>query len=429
MAGSRRFSFRTIEELKAGLTDGTRLPLSKKTDILFEKLSVGGRTLANRIVYQPMEGCDASADGGPSEMTRQKYFGFAGGGPGLIWFEAVAIMPQARAQKNQLVLTEKNLGSFQRLVAETKELTLRKYGYEPVLVLQMTHSGRYSRPDGLPAPIVAYRHPLYEAKQPVGPECVIMDEGLSAAEEKYGECARLAQRAGFDGVDLKCCHGYLANELLSAYHREGPYGGSLQNRSRFLMNSFEAVRAATGSGFLSTLRLNVYDGVDYPYGFGASPITPGGEDLTEAIALVDELRNRFGLALLNVTVGNPYYAPHINRPYDNGAYVPEEEPMASVERFVRCTSQIQRAFPELCVVHSGLSYLRHLSPYLAAGIVESQYAGLAGFGRLALRYDDFAADLRDKGAIDPEQTCITCGACAKNLRAGKPAGCVVKAER
>lgn len=114
-----------------------------------------------------------------------------------------------------------------------------------------------------------------------------------------------AGQAGFDGMDIKGCHRYLANELLSAYTRPGPYGGSYENRTRFLKNAFRAAQASVTGSFFLTSRLNVYDGFAYPYGFG---VREGSldVDLTEPIRLIRELHEEFGIPLINVTMGNPY---------------------------------------------------------------------------------------------------------------------------
>ena len=67
----------------------------------------------------------------------------------------------------------------------------------------------------------------------------------------YAKASKLALEAGFDGVDVKCCHGYLFNELLSAYNREGSYGGSLENRTRLYFDCIDAVKEAVGDNALS----------------------------------------------------------------------------------------------------------------------------------------------------------------------------------
>ncbi len=149
-------------------------------------------------------------------------------------------------------------------------------------------------------------------------------------------------------------------------------------------------------------------------------------DMTEPIRLVKELRDEFHIPLINITMGNPYKNPHVNRPYDHGNYVPDEHPLEGLGRMMKGLDEIQRAVPDLPVLGSAFSYLRQFAPNLAAGMVGEGHCAMAGFGRMAFAYPDFVQDLRRDGAIDPKRVCVTCGGCAVLLRAGTPAGCVVR---
>ena len=164
------------------------------------------------------------AAGAPDELTVRRYHRFAEAGPGLIWFEAVATVPEVRASAHQLRITEENVDSFRRLTEEIREICLKKNGYAPVIVMQATNSGRYSKPHGYPEPLIAYNCPPLE-DTPLPKERILSDDDLRRYEAAYERAARLCQRAGFDGMDVKCCHRYLACELLSAYTRPGEYGG------------------------------------------------------------------------------------------------------------------------------------------------------------------------------------------------------------
>ena len=402
------------------------LPMQEDVSCLFEALPLAGKEAANRIAFQPMEGTDGAADGAPGEWTIRRYHRFAEAGPGMIWFEAVATLPQARASAHQLWLTERNVDQFQKLLDEIREICLRKNGYRPLIVMQATHSGRYSKPHGYPEPLIAYACPPLE-DTPLPAERIVSDDDLKQFEDAYARTAALCERAGFDGMDVKCCHRYLACELLSAFTRPGPYGGTYENRTRFLKNCYRAAKSAVkGPGFFLSSRLNVYDGFAYPNGFGVrtdGSLTP---DLTEPIRLIRELKQEFDIPLINVTMGNPYKNPHVNRPYDHGTYVPEEHPLEGVGRMMRGVSEIQRAVPELPVLGSAFSYLRQYAGNLAAGMVSGGYCAMAGFGRMAFAHPDFIHELRGTGAINEKKICVTCGGCAQLLRKGTPAGCVVR---
>ena len=178
-----------------------------------------------------MEGCDGTADGRPGELTLRRYDRFARSGAGLIWAEATAITPEGRANPRQLWLTEENLNDYQRFVTDIKETCMRENGFEPIVLLQATHSGRYSKPEGTPAPLIAYNNPIFEGDSPIASDRILSDDYLYGLIDKFGTTAALAERAGFDGVDIKCCHRYLNSELLSAYNRPGDIGGTLDRKS------------------------------------------------------------------------------------------------------------------------------------------------------------------------------------------------------
>lgn len=402
------------------------IPLAEDVSALFQALPLAGKQGANRIVFQPMEGTDGTEDGAPGELTCRRYHRFAQAGPGLIWFEAVATLPQARASAHQLWLTEKNVDAFKKLLDEIREISLKENGFAPLIVMQATNSGRYSKPHGTPEPLIAYHCPPLE-DVPLPSDRIVSDDDLKRFEEAYVKTARLCQEAGFDGMDVKCCHRYLACELLSAYARPGAYGGSYENRTRFLKNCYRAAKSAvTGPDFFLTSRLNVYDGFPYPYGFGVNDRDGLKPDLSEPVRLIGELKEEFHIPLINVTMGNPYKNPHVNRPYDRGNYVPEEHPLEGEGRMMAGVSEIQHALPDLPVIGSAFSYPRQWAGNLAAGMVTGGHCAMAGFGRLAFAYPDFIRDLRETGAMDMKKVCVTCGGCAALLRQGTPAGCVVR---
>ena len=422
-----KFHYKNLEEIQKKTEEiGVKIPISQDLSQLFQPVSKSGLRFENRFAIQPMEGCDAAPDGTPGELTKRRYDRFARSGAGLIWLEAVALQPQARAKPNQLLLTRDNADGLKALVAQIKETALKEHGFAPVIIMQAAHSGRYSNPNGFSEPIIAYNNPCFEKDNPIDSSRIITDDELRKLEETYGEAAKLAQEAGFDGVDIKSCHRYLCSELLSAYERPGDYGGSFENRTRLLRNGIMAAQASTTGDFLVTSRLNMYDGFPYPYGFGVTPESGLIPDLTEPLKLVDVLHRQLGVKLLNITIGNPYVNPHVNRPYDRGNYVPEEHPFEGLARMMDCVGAAQKNNPELVVLGSGFSYLRQFAPYQAAGSVEEGICTLTGFGREAFAYPDFIQDLKKNGQLDSRKCCVSCGACAKLLRAGKAAGCVVR---
>ena len=372
--------------------------------------------IPNRVVLQPMEGCDCNTDGSPSELTTAKYLRAARSGAGLIWFEANAVTPEGRTNPRQMMLTEKNLAAFRSLLSEIREISEKECGTAPVLILQLTHSGRQSI-----LPMIAYRHPLYEKRRPVTDENIVSDEYLDTLPEKYAASARLAVEAGFDGVDVKSCHGYLFQELLSAFTREGRYGGSLENRMRLYLSCMRAVKEAIPPHILLTSRLSVSDMVPKPYGFGTTE--ENALDLEEPDLLLERLIDE-GLDMLNVTVGNPYYNPHVNRPYRKGGYEPPETAAEGLLRFETIERHIKERFPTLPIVGSGLSYYRAELFDTAERQLREGVCDLVGFGRMWLAYPSFYRDHRE-GRFEARKCCLACSRCTALMRAGQVSGCAV----
>ncbi len=401
------------------------LPYTENTTILGTPLTVAHKTLPNRLCCQAMEGCDGTRDGRPDELTIRRYLRFARGGAGLIWFEATAVLPEGRANPRQLSINEDTVDAFKALIESIKETALRECGYEPLVMMQATHSGRYSKPNGTPAPLVAYHHPVFEAQKPLSDDRILDDDALDRVREALIHGAALAARAGFDGVDIKSCHGYLLCELLSAFTRPGRYGGCYENRTRLYREAIQGAMAVTPSDFIVSSRLGVYDGFAYPYGFGMAENGSLSPDLGEPIRLVRELR-KWGVPLLNITMGNPYQNPHVNRPYRKGGYEPPEAPMSGVKRMLDGIACIQQAVPDLPLIASALSYLGADAPYVAAAYIQNGGFAVAGFGRQAFAYPNFARDILKEGRMDSEKCCTTCSLCTAVMRAGGKTGCVVR---
>ena len=379
-------------------------------------IQIGEKTICNRVVLQPMEGCDCNTDGSPSELTREKYIRAARSGAGLIWFEANAVCPEGRTNPRQMMLTEDNLPSFKNLLQEIREIAKKECGISPIFILQLTHSGRQSI-----VPMIAYRHPIYEERRPVTDENIVTDEYLDTLSEKYAESARLAVEAGFDGVDVKSCHGYLFQELLSAFTRAGRYGGSFENRIKLYLDCVRVVKKAIPDHILLTTRLSVSDMVPKPYGFGT---TEENElDLTEPDMLIERLVSE-GIQILNVTVGNPYYNPHVNRPYRKGGYLPAETAQEGLARFETIEKHIKERFPTLTVVGSGLSYYRDDLIVQSERQLRNGVCDMIGYGRRWLAYPMFYRDYM-KGAFDPKKCCLACSKCTELMRAKQVSGCAV----
>ncbi len=424
------FDFDSWKEIENKLDElGLSLPYSENVSVFGETCEAGPLTMPNRLAIHPVEGCDGSRDGKPEYLTYRRYRRFTRGGAGLIWLEATAVADEGRANPRQILLQERNLSDFcrlRKLISETAEEECQ--GVQPTVVAQLTHSGRESKPNGVPEPIIAYHHPILDEKHGLSDDYpVITDDELDALQWKYVEAARLANEAGFDAVDVKACHGYLLYELLNAFTRENSrYGGSYENRTRMVREIVQKIRTEVPD-IAITSRLSVYDAVPYPYGFGIAQDGSMRPDLSEPVRLIEELQE-MGVCMINVAYGSPYYNPHVERPYDThevGGYVPDEHPLANVASAVELHTDLASQVPEMPLVATGFTWLREFSPYVGAALLEDGYAASIGYGRQALAYPEFAREILETGSLTPTKLCITCSSCTQIMRDGGRAGCVV----
>jgi 2,4-dienoyl-CoA reductase-like NADH-dependent reductase (Old Yellow Enzyme family) len=260
----------------------------------------------------------------------------------------------------------------------------------------------------------------------------IGDAELEQLEETFAGAAAMAAGAGFDFLDIKQCHTYLLNELLAAHNREGPYGGSYEHRTRFVRNVFARIRDRLGDRIALATRVNVFDGVPYgkdgaplphatPYrdGWGVDAANVHSPDLTEPLRLIGDLQT-LGLAMVNVSMGSPYFNPHIGRPFERApvdGYAPPEHPLAGVERHFELTAQVQRTYPDLAVVGSGYSWLRHYALHAGGANVAAGGVSIVGLGRGALAYPDFAVDALEGHGMARDKACIGVSYCTALMRA------------
>ncbi len=450
----RHFVYKTLDELRQAADELGARNVRFLADpeavrrVLANPVRVGNVTVGNSLAIHPMEGCDGTLDGRPGELTWRRYERFARGGAKLIWFEATAVREDGRANTRQLWITRENVSDFARLLETVRNLHRQCWGNaDDVLIpIQLTHSGRYS----VPKRIIAYHNPHIDRKTGTPPDQPpISDEELERLEDQYVEAARLALEAGFSAIDIKVVHGYLLSELTGAKTREGRYGGALENRVRFIRNVIGKIRAAFGSRLLIAMRLGCFDSVPYlrdpqtglgepcnyeipyPYGFGVDPMDPLREDLTEVKQAIGWFRD-WGVELLNISLGCPYYNPHVGRPFekpDDGNYEQPEHPLLGVDRHFRIAGELQRAFPDLPMTAAGYSWLQRYAINAGAQNILDGNIRFLGLGRGVLAYPDFAADALEKGELDERRVCKTLTYCTflmrqKNHPLGQfPTGC------
>ncbi|MFX0021265.1 MAG: flavin oxidoreductase/NADH oxidase [Candidatus Hermodarchaeota archaeon] len=439
------FTYKSINQLEKKITElGLDIPVYPRLEILQQRVKVLNLFIPNRLAIQPMEGFDASSEGSPEDLTYRRYERYAKGGAGLIWFEATAINNDCRSNPHQLVLSEENYEDLKKLVSFTRKIcnkSLKKLGFRNkcVLIIQLNHSGRYSVKNGIKYPIRAYHNAELDNAKNLSTKdgIVITDEELRKIEDEWVQKAILAKEIGFDGVDIKACHGYLIHELFTSRLREdSKYGGmSLKDRTRLFLNIIRKLneKLKNERNFILTSRISVYDGIPYPYGFGVKAIDnetfPASIDLTESLEVINKLY-KLGVKLINITAGNPHYKPQITRPFDQaikGRSLPEEHPLYSVNRLLNLATLIKNHLPEdMVIVGSGYSYLRQFAGYIASGMAHEKRVDICAFGRMALANPNFPKQIFQEGVIDKKQVCITCSKCSEFMKLGQNVGCATR---
>lgn len=448
---------RSVDRFQARLAElGIEIPCDKQLlaadqgSPLAQALQVGNLKVGNRWCIHPMEGWDANRDGSPSALTVRRWQRFGESGAKLIWGgEAAAVQPSGRANPHQTLATASNEAGLRELLAALQQAH-RATGQELddlVVGLQLTHSGRFCKPHDHQRwePRIAYHHPLLDAKFNIAADnhsVVLSDDELERLIDDFVQAAKLAQRVGFQFVDVKACHGYLLHEMLSARSRPGRFGGDLQGRSRLMRTIIGRIQTEC-PGLTIGVRLSLFDTLPYQvgaaegvpmgwdakaayeFGFGLSPADPLQIDLSEPLELLRMLQAQ-GVAMVNLTCGSPYYNPHIQRPAifpPSDGYQPPEDPLVGVARQLHATAEVKRSLPTLPVVGSGYTYLQEFLPLVAQAVLRQQMVDFVGLGRMVLSYPHLPSDTLAGKQPVRKLLCRTFSDCTTAPRKGLISGC------
>lgn len=454
-----------VEEFKEYLIQlGIDLPVddriltAQERSPLASPIKIGHFTIGNRWCIHPMEGWDGTLDGKPTDSVRNRWENFGLSGAKLIWGgEAFAVQPDARANPNQLCYSKENIEPMRELfdlLANTHFNLFRKA--DDLLVgLQLTHSGRFCKPNDNKRfePKIAYHHPILDKKFGIDQNdnsVVLTDDDIKRIIDNFVIATKMAKDIGFAFVDVKACHGYLGHEFLSAYDRPGPYGGDFDNRTRFMREIIEGIRSEC-PGLMIGVRLSAFDTIPfvpdpshhgggklgrgipseynklglYP-GFGVNRENPLEIDLTEPVQLLTMLRDKLGVALVNITAGSPYYSHHIQRPAlypPCDGYQPPEDPLVGVARQIHVTRELKEKVPNLPMVGTAYTYLQEYLPHVAQAVIRQGWTDFVGIGRMVLSYPEFPSDTLERGTLDKKRICRTFSDCTTGPRSGLPSGC------
>jgi 2,4-dienoyl-CoA reductase-like NADH-dependent reductase (Old Yellow Enzyme family) len=446
-------TFRTPTSLRAHLAHlGVTLPFDDElvapaASPLARPIEIDGFRVGNRFCILPMEGWDGTSAGAPTPLTRQRWRNFGRSGAKLIFGgEAVAVRADGRANPNQLLASDANQRGLAELREELVAAHRERFGQSAerdlLVGLQLTHSGRFARPHvwDRPEPLIAYHHPVLDRRFRGGVQ-LLSDDDLEHLVAEFVRAARLAHDAGFAFVDVKQCHGYLGHELLSSRDRSGRYGGSFENRTRFLREVIDGIRAEV-PGLRIAVRISAFDTVPYARGDdGLGRAEVASEGYRSAFGLLSEagmnaalddcravlrLLEGRGVRLVCLSAGSPYYNPHVQRPAlfpPSDGYLPPEDPLVGVARHLEAAALVKKSFPNLAIVGSGYTYLQEWLPHVAQHQVRQGLTDFVGLGRLVLSYPEWPADLLSGAPLKRKQVCRTFSDCTTAPRMGLVSGC------
>ena len=380
--------------------------------MLFEPLTIRNKTMPNRFFSQAMEANDAENGGQPSERTVRRYADLAEGNWGGVTIEATSIIKSSLARVNGLILNKKNLDSMKRLIENFK-----KRNNKTCLFLQLTHSGERS---GSFSEMVTLtpgdRSKLIDGPHNSGARYISTDE-IEKIKERFVQGALLAEETGVDGVDFKMCHGYFCSEMLRPSNtREDKWGGSFENRTRFLRETVGEIKSALRSrDFIIGSRFSMYEGIRG--GCGTSGPDEIVEDLSQMFDVV-RLMDSLGMDYVNVSAGIPALTGAITRPVEASKNLALHQ-----LRYTKAVKDmIKKENRALKVIGSAYSTYKENAPLVMEEMLSKGYTDACGFGR-----QSFADPLTPKKIASGEKVnwCILCSGCSKLMIAQVNDGCIV----
>ena len=356
---------------------------------------IGGLTLKNRLLMAPMVRNYADEHGRMTERYLAHLARIARGGVAAMILEASFVSPEGRGFRHQLGLHDDGVVPGLRQAVELIHAEGTLAG------IQLYHAGRQTSqqvtgvqtvaPSAIPCPLMNEL-----------PRALTLPE-IQTLVQAFAAAAARAQAAGFDFVEIHAAHGYLITQFLSAFsnRRTDAYGGSTENRRRFLLEIITAVRRRLGPEFPVTLRLS------------ADEMVPGGMEIADSAELAAWLEQN-GVAAIHVSVGN--YAS-----YARGRMIP---PMAVEDAPLLVYAARIKQRVKIPVIAVG----KLRTPALAEAALAAGEADFIALGRELLADPDWPHKALS-GEVGRIHRCIACNqGCISRLFEQRDVWCTVNPE-
>lgn len=356
---------------------------------LAEPIQIGRMTVRNRIVFPPMNTNLTSEDGYVTPQLEEYYLRRARGGAGMIVLEAATIDADSRNHPGQPVFYDrKHVASWARLVE-------RLHRYDVKVSIELVHYGSEAAlpPRESPSAITKFKD---------NPGSILTVGRMKEIQEQFANSAMLAKRAGMDAITLHACHGYLIAEFLSpAFNkRTDQYGGSFENRCRFLLETIQCCRREVGQMFPIIVR------------YSADEFLRGGRGMEETVELARVLEKN-GVDAIDISASQPSAYLMTTPPY----CLPQAKGM-----LVPYSAAIKKAVKIPVFTAIGIR-----QPEQIEGILEKNMADLVVLGRSQLADPDYVNKVL-KGESDNIRHCLSCEFCLDTLDNDRPIRCAINPE-
>ncbi len=361
---------------------------------MLEPLKIGSMTVKNRVMMPAIENLINNADGSVNQALIDYYVARARGGVGIIVLQNSCVDANAsRSMYCQLKISDGHM------ISGLSQLVEAVHEHEAKIVMQIGHGGRQSNPDALPkGETQVAPSPLPSGFYGIEPRELTVDE-IVEIQDAFAQAALRALKAGADGVEIHGAHGYLIHQFISplSNQRQDQYGGSLENRARFLLEILTKVREQVGREFVVGLRIS------------ADEFLPGGVNVESAVENAKLVADTGLLDYLSVSAGVYESAPAMYPVMYGGRGT--NAPLAGV---------LKQALPDMPIVAVG-----GLDTTTGEQVLQDNDADLIAIGRGLIADPEIVNKLAENRVADI-RPCIMCNeVCLGNIILGRPMGCAV----